>query len=865
MAENENVEIIIKGKFENGQLIVDTTKSIQKGLDDVGKQAATTEKQTSSLTDVLKKLAAVVGITALANQFKNLVKGSLEAAGTMQRVDVALTTMLGSAEKAASLQKDLIEFAKKTPFTIEGIFDTTNQLVAMGISAESLLPTLNSLGNIAAAMGKPMTDLANVYGQVRTANKLMGDDIRQFKNFGFPIIEALSQVLGKSQSEVQKLVTEGRIGFEAVRAAINSATSEGGKFYNLMQTQSTKFLGTVSNMADSFYQVRVALGEALLPVAQNVVNWMIVKFGELKTWIDSNKDTINKFASAFVSAFSLLGQAIKVVWDLLLNFISGLKIVLSIPFVKEILAAAAAVLVFSKGLAALTVAFRLLVTTSGGWLTILSLIVAGVGYFSKDISELPDIIKTAALNILKAFELMKAGIFDFIESILDKLSTLADFPGFGWVDDAKKKFASLKADSVKNVEDINKSLESLKSPDITGQANVTGPASVAAPKMEPIDPSKLLVTPEVDPEKAEQKRLKALRAENEALLEEQKNFLQGYGANETEADRLIADNKTLRLQQQILQDQEYVAKKEALDQQLLNNEITTEQYKLGLQDINNQAKNAALDKQYQVENEKYVAAQTAINEIKLAMQATQDEAELAQLQIKLDQQTAIEQASGDNIVRLKFQQNKQSYEDGVNSREREIRHKLKMDSDAYKGAVTAAGELVALQNSKNKELAAIGKAAAIFEVVNSTATGAIKAFAALAGIPIVGPGLGAAAAAAIVAYGAERLANVKSNSFAVGTPNIPQDQMAMVHQGEMIVPATFSDAIRSGDLALSATGQNSDFNNNSQGSTINNININFDGAKFIGKMEDEDVILIGERLGQLINEDILPALPNRRA
>lgn len=39
--------------------------------------------------------------------------------------------------------------------------------------------------------------------------------------------------------------------------------------------------------------------------------------------------------------------------------------------------------------------------------------------------------------------------------------------------------------------------------------------------------------------------------------------------------------------------------------------------------------------------------------------------------------------------------------------------------------------------------------------------------------------------------------------FAVGTPNIPKDMIAQVHKGEGIVPATFMDAIRSGDLTLS--------------------------------------------------------------
>ena len=38
--------------------------------------------------------------------------------------------------------------------------------------------------------------------------------------------------------------------------------------------------------------------------------------------------------------------------------------------------------------------------------------------------------------------------------------------------------------------------------------------------------------------------------------------------------------------------------------------------------------------------------------------------------------------------------------------------------------------------------------------------------------------------------------------FDVGTPFVPQDMPAMVHKGETIVPRTFADGIRSGELAL---------------------------------------------------------------
>ena len=43
--------------------------------------------------------------------------------------------------------------------------------------------------------------------------------------------------------------------------------------------------------------------------------------------------------------------------------------------------------------------------------------------------------------------------------------------------------------------------------------------------------------------------------------------------------------------------------------------------------------------------------------------------------------------------------------------------------------------------------------------------------------------------------------------FADGTPNIPNDMMAKVHKGETIVPQTFAEGIRSGEMVLSGTDE----------------------------------------------------------
>jgi hypothetical protein len=79
------------------------------------------------------------------------------------------------------------------------------------------------------------------------------------------------------------------------------------------------------------------------------------------------------------------------------------------------------------------------------------------------------------------------------------------------------------------------------------------------------------------------------------------------------------------------------------------------------------------------------------------------------------------------------------------------------------------GGLSSLMESESKEAFMIGKAAALAEAAVNTALGAIKAYTSLAGIPLVGPALGAVAAAAVVASGASTINDIRSQQFGGGS------------------------------------------------------------------------------------------------
>lgn len=90
----------------------------------------------------------------------------------------------------------------------------------------------------------------------------------------------------------------------------------------------------------------------------------------------------------------------------------------------------------------------------------------------------------------------------------------------------------------------------------------------------------------------------------------------------------------------------------------------------------------------------------------------------------------------------------------------------------YKGRMMVAkdffGSMSTLMQTENRKMFEIGKAAAIANATITTIESAQKSFNSLAGIPIVGPALGAAAAAAAIAGGVARIQQIQSTTMGGG-------------------------------------------------------------------------------------------------
>lgn len=209
------------------------------------------------------KMASAVGVgTIVAQGFQkaldmvvNAGKDAVKQAANFEQTRTGLENMLGSADKARALLGDISKFAAETPFEFPELAQSVRQLVAFGFGAEDAFSTMKQLGDVSAAVGAPINDLAYLMGTLKTQGRAFTIDIRQFAQRGIPIYEYLAKVLHTNEQEISNMIEAGKIGFPEVQKAFEAMTGEGGKFHGTMAKQSKTLNGLMSTLKDNLGQV----------------------------------------------------------------------------------------------------------------------------------------------------------------------------------------------------------------------------------------------------------------------------------------------------------------------------------------------------------------------------------------------------------------------------------------------------------------------------------------------------------------------------------------------------------------------------------------------------------------------------------
>lgn len=255
----------------------------------------TAEKEGAKIEQMFKRATSSVFAFFSAAQATSFVKSMATVHGEFQQIEIALETILGNEREAATLMNQLRETAYKTPFDMKGIANGAKQLLAYGEDAATVNETLIKLGNIAAGLSQPLSDLVYLYGTTMTQGRLYTQDFNQFVGRGIPMIKELAEYFGVAESEVRGLVEAGKVGFPEVQAVISSLTEEGGMFFNLMEKQSTSVIGKISNLGDAWDAALDKMGESSEGFIYTGIEGL--------TYLVEHYDTVLKILGTLVTAY----------------------------------------------------------------------------------------------------------------------------------------------------------------------------------------------------------------------------------------------------------------------------------------------------------------------------------------------------------------------------------------------------------------------------------------------------------------------------------------------------------------------------------------------------------------------------------
>jgi len=185
--------------------------------------------------------------------------------------------LLQNKEQADALFERITALAVRSPYRVKELVTYTKQLAAYRVEQDKLYDTTKMLADVSSGLGVDMQRLILAYGQVKAANYLRGQELRQFSEAGINILGELAQYFSElegraiSTGEVFERVSKRMVAFEDVAEVFKRITEEGGIFYNMQEIQAETLRGQISNLRDSIDIMFNDMGKANEGVLKNSV------------------------------------------------------------------------------------------------------------------------------------------------------------------------------------------------------------------------------------------------------------------------------------------------------------------------------------------------------------------------------------------------------------------------------------------------------------------------------------------------------------------------------------------------------------------------------------------------------------------
>lgn len=261
------------------------------------------EKATSKWTVAAGQLIADFAKKA-ASSLQSVVKSGLDYNRSMESYLTNFKVMLGDEQLAAEKLEEIRRMAASTPFSLSDLTEGTQTLLQFGVAADDTTGVLKRLGDISLGNADKLQTLVRAYGKMSSAQKVTLENVNMMIDAGFNPLNQICDATGESMSALYKRISDGKVSFNELEAAVAAATSEGGQFYNGMLEASQTFNGRLSTLKDNVAALTGELTSGLFSVLGDIIvkaNELVVSITEDDAKMAALKETIGVLTAAVVA------------------------------------------------------------------------------------------------------------------------------------------------------------------------------------------------------------------------------------------------------------------------------------------------------------------------------------------------------------------------------------------------------------------------------------------------------------------------------------------------------------------------------------------------------------------------------------
>lgn len=282
----------------------------EKGLSDAQKRVkAFSENIMAGVQTAMKIGAAVAAAGAAVGGY--VLKTGIGYNQQMDDYTANMQTLLGGVDKAEAKIKELSDMAAKTPFELPTLVDATQTLLAFGVKADDSTGILKSLGDISLGNASKLETLTRAYGKMSSTGKVTLENVQMMIDAGFNPLNLIAERNHMTMESLYKAISDGKVPFDELTWAIQKATSEGGQFYNGMETASKTLTGRLSTLKENWSAFLAlltkpayeTLRDTILPSAIDMVNKLTASFNEsgLQGVFDTFSEEVGKLGKSIAS------------------------------------------------------------------------------------------------------------------------------------------------------------------------------------------------------------------------------------------------------------------------------------------------------------------------------------------------------------------------------------------------------------------------------------------------------------------------------------------------------------------------------------------------------------------------------------